>query len=201
MPCGGLGLGQQGEMLDASWEEYATTLANAPSHEQLLAEFQSLASRLKINPSTTPAVIFARDTRESGPALVLALTDALAATGTTFRDHGLLTTPQLHYLVRCINTAGTEHAYGDPSEEGYYNKLADAYKRLMQGIPSIGPITVDCANGVGAPKLRRLAAAVGTDLFRCTVVNDLVHQPSKLNFQVGALSIPPLLMCCVLGGD
>lgn len=177
-------------MLEASWEEYATTLANAPSHEQLLAEYQALASRLKINPSTTPAVIFARDTRESGPGLVRALTDALNATGAALHDHGLLTTPQLHYLVRCINTAGTEHAYGEPSEEGYYDKLADAYRRLMQGVPSIGLVTVDCANGVGAPKLRRLAAAVGTDLFRCTVVNDVVDQPSKLNFQVGVDVLP-----------
>jgi phosphoacetylglucosamine mutase len=57
-----------------------------------------------VNMSNPARVIFARDTRASGPSLVVALKDALDATGTEYTDHGILTTPQLHYLVRCINT-------------------------------------------------------------------------------------------------
>jgi len=173
-------------MLEAVWEVYATTLANAPSDEQLLSEYQSLTSKLQINSATRPRVIFARDTRESGPALVESLRDALTAVGAEFVDHGILTTPQLHYLVRCINTTDTEHAYGVPTERGYYNKLAEAYKKLMQGVPSIGEVTVDCANGVGGPKLRLLTNTIGKDMFNCTVINDLVDQSSKLNYQVCA---------------
>ena len=41
---------------------------------------------------------------------------------------GILTTPQLHYIVRCINTNG---AYGEPSEEGYYQKLVNAFNQLL----------------------------------------------------------------------
>ena len=37
----------------------------------------------------------------------------------------------LHYIVRCINTAGTSDAYGEPTEEGYYKKLSEAYKTAV----------------------------------------------------------------------
>ena len=171
-------------MLEAAWEVYATALANAPTDEQLLEEYERLITQLRINTEITPKVIFARDTRESGPALVESLVDALKATGTEFIDSGILTTPQLHYLVRCINTEGTEEAYGEPTEQGYYNKLAEAYKKLMKRVPSLGRVTVDCANGVGGPKLQLLAETIGADMFNCVVINDLVDQPSKLNHQV-----------------
>lgn len=202
-----------GEMLEASWEVHATSLANAPSDEQLLVEYENLISTLGVNTEITPKVVFARDTRESGPALVAALQDALAATKTDFVDHGLLTTPQLHYLVRCINTIDSEQPYGEPTEQGYYNKLASAYRKLMVGIPSNGEVTVDCANGVGAPKLRLLAETVGRDVFQCSIVNDSVDQPSKLNHQCGAdfvktqQRLPPgshvasLARCASLDGD
>ncbi len=41
------------------------------------------------------------------------------------------TTPILHYLVRAINTKGTEDAYGVDSEEGYFTKLSTAFKKLI----------------------------------------------------------------------
>ena len=41
---------------------------------------------------------------------------------------GILTTPQLHYMVRCINTGG---AYGDPTEDGYYHKLSSAFHSMV----------------------------------------------------------------------
>jgi len=176
-------------MLEAAWEVYATAFANAQTDEQLLEEYENLAAQLKINTEITPKVIFARDTRESGPALVESLTDALKAAGVEFVDHGILTTPQLHYLVRCINTEGTEEAYGEATEQGYYNKLAEAYKKLMKRVPGLGQVTVDCANGVGGPKLRRLAETIGADLFDCAVINDLIDQPSKLNYQVFPVAI------------
>ncbi|KAI5776122.1 hypothetical protein EDC01DRAFT_625760, partial [Geopyxis carbonaria] len=66
-----------GEMLDASWEVHGTTLANAETDEELVGEYEKLVSSLRIS-STNPArVIIARDTRESGPALVASLLDAL----------------------------------------------------------------------------------------------------------------------------
>lgn len=40
---------------------------------------------------------------------------------------GVLTTPQLHFMVKCINSNGK---YGDATEEGYYKKYTNAFLGL-----------------------------------------------------------------------
>lgn len=142
---------------------------------------------LKINLETPSRVIYARDTRASGSSLVASLVDSLQATNTEYTDYKLLTTPQLHYLVRCVNTHGTQYAYGEVSEKGYYEKLAEAFKRALDGKKINGAVTVDCANGVGGPKLRELIKYLpkgsegGIDI---KVINDDVLKPESLNVQV-----------------
>ena len=42
---------------------------------------------------------------------------------------GILTTPQLHYMVRCVNTG---EVYGTATEEGYYQKLCCAFLKLCK---------------------------------------------------------------------
>lgn len=133
-------------------------------------------------------VVFARDTRASGPYLVTALKAALDAVKVEHTDYGIMTTPQLHYIVRCVNTVNLPSAFGEPTEQGYYKKMASAFKILMHGRTIKGSITVDCANGVGGPKLRELmkylpsAKEGGIDI---KVVNDDVVKPEALNFEVG----------------
>lgn len=137
-------------------------------------------------------VVFARDTRASGSRLVGCLSKALTATGVEFQDFKFLTTPQLHYIVRCKNTLGTPYEYGQPTEQGYYEKLAAAYKKVMKGKTAQGVVTVDCANGVGGPKLAELAKHLGPadqNGLDIKVVNDNVIQPESLNFEVGRLLV------------
>jgi phosphoacetylglucosamine mutase len=69
--------------------------------------------------------------RPSCPDLVKHLESGLQVSGAQTKNYGVLTTPMLHYLVRCLNTAGTSDAYGEPSAEGYYKKLSDAYKTAV----------------------------------------------------------------------
>ena len=177
----------------ASWEKHATTLANAASDEVLYTNFESLIKECGINSEIKPKVVFARDTRASGSRLVAALVDALEATGTDYTDYKLLTTPQLHYITRCINTKGSTYDYGEPTERGYYEKIASAFKAAIQGSKVNGALTVDCANGVGGPKLAQLvkylpsAAEGGLDI---KIVNDDVVQPERLNHQVSANALP-----------
>lgn len=124
----------QGDMLQQEWEEYATTLANANDPKELLEYINRIAESLQIDLQKPANVIYARDNRPSGPELVSALVDGLeAAPGsrTNYTDEGILTTPILHYLVRSKNTAGTNDAYGTPTEEGYYEKLSTAFKKLV----------------------------------------------------------------------
>lgn len=175
-----------GEMLEASWEGYSTTLANVPNSE-IANIYHKLEVDLKINPETPARVIYARDTRPSGPKLVAALVDGLKAAGAEYTDYKLLTTPQLHYLTRCTNTEGTPQSYGDVSEKGYYEKLGNAFARAIKGKKIRGPVTVDCANGVGGPKLAELvkylpkASEGGVDI---KIVNDDVLRAESLNHEV-----------------
>lgn len=173
--------------MQGSWEAYATILANAPSDQDLADAYEKLANDLKLNPEAEARVVFARDTRASGPRLVSALVEGLKASGTEYTDYKILTTPQLHYLTRCLNTKGTPYDYGEPSEKGYYEKMAASFKAAIGGRKFHGPVTVDCANGVGGPKLRELIkhlpspAEGGLDI---KVVNDDVIRPERLNHQV-----------------
>lgn len=145
---------------------------------------------MKIKSDTKARVVFARDTRASGNRLVAALVEALEATGTESTDYKILTTPQLHYLTRCLNTKGTPYEYGEATEKGYYEKTAAALKTAMQGKEFIGGVTVDCANGVGGPKLRELIKYLSSPSeggLEIKVVNDDVLIPERLNYQVGLI--------------
>jgi phosphoacetylglucosamine mutase len=120
----------RGEMLEASWEGHATELSNAQTTDAFLGALNKLVQAVKIDLSKPASVVYARDTRPSGPALVAALEDGFRAMGTEARNAGVTTTPILHYLVRSMNTKGTVNSYGVDSEQGYFEKLSSAYKKL-----------------------------------------------------------------------
>jgi phosphoacetylglucosamine mutase len=40
-----------------------------------------------------------------------------------------MTTPQLHYTIRCYNDGGL---YGQYTEAGYFNKLCTAFQKLIE---------------------------------------------------------------------
>lgn len=140
----------------------------------------------------------------------------MEATGTESTDYKILTTPQLHYLTRCLNTKGTQYEYGEPTEQGYYEKLAAAFKTAMQGKKFNGSVTVDCANGVGGPKLLELIKHLPSSSeggLEIKVVNDDVVDPERLNRFCGADYVKtgqrappssqaaPLARCASLDGD
>lgn len=118
-------------MLEASWEPYCTAAANATSTAELVSVLTSLIKTARIDVHASSCVIYGHDTRPTSPALAKAIAEGLAVMGSTVIDAGLKTTPQLHYLVRAHNTQGTPEAYGEPSEEGYYEKLSTAFLKLV----------------------------------------------------------------------
>jgi len=121
----------RGEMLETSWEAHATILANAPSTDSFLEALDALVKSTKIDLSKPARVVYARDTRPSGPALISALEDGFKSLGVEARDAGVTTTPILHYLVKAINTKGTNESYGEDSEGGYFTKLSTSFKKLV----------------------------------------------------------------------
>jgi phosphoacetylglucosamine mutase len=175
-----------GEMMEQEWEKPATGLSNVRSPEALKEAYNAFANDFKIDQRKPAHVIFARDTRPSGARLVKALVAALEATGTPYVDYGYATTPQLHYLVRATNTEHSDRPYGEVSEEGYYKKLGAAYAKAMQFATQHTPVTVDCANGVGAPKLKALVKYLPSDKIQIRIKNDKIENADILNEKCGA---------------
>ncbi|KAK6465190.1 Phosphoacetylglucosamine mutase [Scheffersomyces coipomensis] len=173
-----------GNMLVPEWESYATLLANSDP-EDLLKNITELATKLEINLSAKSSVVIARDSRESSPRLSNSTIDGFKSIpNTEYTDFGLLTTPQLHYLTRCLN----DPPFGEPTQKGYYEKIASAFKEIFK----LGPhtekidVTIDSANGVGAPKVNELITGYLSNEISFTSVNDKYDEAELLNFDCGA---------------
>ncbi|KAI6007446.1 Phosphoacetylglucosamine mutase [Pisolithus albus] len=188
----------RGEMLETSWESHATALANTPSTDEFISALQDFIKTTEIDVSKPARVVYARDTRPSGPALVSALEDGLKATGAE---------------VRTINTKGTKQSYGVDTEEGYYTKLSSAFNKLVGSVPR-PPLVIDCANGVGALAARGLSRYLVNSL-PVQLENTAIDAPGALNNLCGAdfvkvnQKLPPSLTdvlqpgqrACSLDGD
>lgn len=98
-------------------------------------------------------------------------------------DYGIVSTPQLHFFVTCQNT---NNAYGQPNEEGYFTKLATAFKALrganFDSNSYQHSMRLDGANGVGALKMKALQEYLGNSL-EVSIFNS---GDGKLNYQCGA---------------
>jgi phosphoacetylglucosamine mutase len=173
-------------MLEQTWEEYAIWLANAETGEDLVEKMNKIVQVCSIDLQQPASVIVGRDTRPSGESLVKALADGVKSMTGEFKDYGIMTTPLLHYLTRCLNTQGTPQAYGEPTAEGYYQKLSDAFKKIVHDKPKLSALQVDCANGVGAIALEKLAKVIGPDYLEVTMVHTDVNGKGVLNFECGA---------------
>ncbi|VDK26033.1 unnamed protein product [Anisakis simplex] len=73
-------------------------------------------------------VLSGYDTRESSQYLQTALKSGVQLSKAQFYSYDLLTTPQLHYIVRCENDA----EYGFRGEEGYYRTFSSAFNTMLK---------------------------------------------------------------------
>ena len=74
-----------GEMLEESWEKYATRLANAEAGE-LVGELKGIVTQTGLDFANNASVAIARDTRPSGDELVKSLIDGINALSGTYPD-------------------------------------------------------------------------------------------------------------------
>ncbi|XP_061559824.1 phosphoacetylglucosamine mutase isoform X4 [Phycodurus eques] len=198
-----------GEMVPPAWEGYATRLGNAEQQE-LLSVLEDIMEKEDIDRSQEASVFVGKDTRSSSASLSQAVLDGVSSLRGRSKDYGLVTTPQLHYMVCCHNTQGR---YGEASVEGYYMKLCQAFIELTKNTPNRTDdqkhLTVDGANGIGALKVREMERHLKREL-QITLFNE---GHGKLNHQCGADFVkvqqkPPTGVkvcsgerCCSFDGD
>ncbi|GLU05458.1 hypothetical protein SLE2022_225590 [Rubroshorea leprosula] len=149
-----------GGMLSQDWEPFADQLANSPTPEilvSLITEFVEKENIL-LDGEQSAQILLGRDTRPSGEYLLEAAKQGIKSVlGATALDMGVLTTPQLHWMVRARNKGMKA------TESDYFEQLSSSFRCLVDLIPNgtkINPtdnkVVVDGANGVGGEKLEIL---------------------------------------------
>lgn len=127
--------------------------------------------------------------RPSSPSLAKSVIDGVLALSGKPIDYGIVTTPQMHYFVKCRNT---QYEYGQPTEEGYYTKLVTAFKNLRNDKITNGNYTnkifYDGANGVGAKKIKYFQERLG-NLMQIQLYNDAGIGTGKLNYLVSSVTL------------
>ncbi|OMO92470.1 hypothetical protein COLO4_17563 [Corchorus olitorius] len=149
-----------GGMLSQEWEPFADQLANAPTPEALLSIIREFVEKEKIpfDGVQSAEILLGRDTRPSGESLLEAAKQGISSIfGAIALDLGILTTPQLHWMVRARNKGITA------TEPAYFQQISSSFRCLIDLIPNGAKINkpdstvvVDGADGVGGEKLEVL---------------------------------------------
>ncbi|KAK9094522.1 hypothetical protein Scep_025991 [Stephania cephalantha] len=149
-----------GGMLTQEWEPFADALVNAVDAEELVRLVIAFQEKEKIAFARTQSagILLGRDTRPSGDFLLEAAKQGInSIVGAVASDMGILTTPQLHWMVQMRNKGKMA------SESDYYEQLSSSFRCLLDLIPKEATtykieknLVVDGANGVGGEKLEFL---------------------------------------------
>jgi phosphoacetylglucosamine mutase len=187
-----------GSMLSQAWEPLAETLANAPDIKAALEELDASPDKNKygfmesiFSPVSFVTVCFGMDTRETSPMLIEAAMTGAKLMGVNVTNHGLCTTPMLHWLVSQQHTNQNDVGL-------YYQHFKDkllSFISLCQNEAGFGDkpkqnyqsdIILDCANGVGAQAISQIMELAGfNEKLQITLINN-EKSPEKLNDGCGA---------------
>jgi len=154
-----------GFMLSQEWEPFADQIANASSPEELVSLIRKFMEKeeIAIGENNKGAEVWlGRDTRPSGESLLRAGEIGVGSIlGSVAIDIGILTTPQLHWMVRAKNKGLKA------TENDYFENLSTSFRCLIDLIPSSGndkleisKLLVDGANGVGGQKIEKLRGSL-----------------------------------------
>ncbi|XP_021765712.1 phosphoacetylglucosamine mutase-like [Chenopodium quinoa] len=154
-----------GGMLSQNWEPFADYIANAADPLQLLQLIEEFVRKenISFDNARSAEILLGRDTRPSGESLLEAAKQGISSIiGAIYHDMGILTTPQLHWMVRARNMGMNS------TEQDYFEQLSHSYRCLVELIPegnkgrkSNDKVVVDGANGVGGDKLEVLKDMCG----------------------------------------
>ncbi|CAG7879513.1 unnamed protein product [Brassica rapa] len=146
-----------GGMLSQEWEPFGDQIANAPSPQKLVSLIREFVEREEISiggGGEGGEVWLGRDTRPSGEALLRAAEIGVSSvSGCVAVNKGVLTTPQLHWMVRAKNKGL------NATEKDYFESLTTSFKCLIDLIPNkleSSKLVLDGTNGVGGEKMEVL---------------------------------------------
>lgn len=196
-----------GEMIDTEWQDHATKLAQAKTFElfwQYIQCFNIHEYNSNNNKSKT-GILIGIDTRESGHRLAYIAKETANACEVKYTDLGYVTTPELHFYTLQANLQNCASSYTQ--------YLTNAFRCALQvkNNVSCDTLHVDCANGVGALKLKDMYQDLLQLGLRLVLYNT---GEGELNYQCGADYVEkehkfPINMqaiaegerCCSLDGD
>ncbi|VDM46604.1 unnamed protein product [Toxocara canis] len=199
----------KGEMLNASWEKAANELVNC-TDDEFPTVYRAMESEFAVGETDHARVLSAYDTRPSSKYLQAVLKSGVQLSRAQFSSFDLLTTPQLHYIVRCENDVD----YGPCGEEGYYRTFGGAFNAMLK-VTESGPhytpnLYLDCSNGVGAIKFKQLMTHLADEALNVVLVNEDGPLNEKCGadfvkigqtFPRGFENVKPLQRCASFDGD
>lgn len=204
-----------GGMMTQTWEPFADALVGSQSPEELVHLVVEFIKKEKISFGglKSAVILLGRDTRPSGKSLLECAKRGIASIiGSVAIDMGILTTPQLHWMVRCRNKGM------NASESDYFKQLSKSFMSLIGLNPpketasskSNNILLMDAANGVGGEKLHELKKMLmGIELLvrnsgKEGVLNDGVGADFVQKEKVGPQGFGPSdvgMRCVSLDGD
>ncbi|KRY30014.1 Phosphoacetylglucosamine mutase [Trichinella spiralis] len=153
--------------------------------DQLISTIEMIVSKNNICISAEASVFCAHDNRESSTVLYNVLKSGVDVMSGKFILFGMLTTPQLHFIVRHGNCFKNY----DPVflENFYYEEVTKAFKNvntsMQQSCKAYNPnVFIDCGNGVGGKAMRFFVENL-KPLLNIILVNQSNHH---LNDKCGA---------------
>jgi phosphoacetylglucosamine mutase len=166
-----------GNMLSSTWEPIAESLANCP-----LVQFEAELKKHFGSVTGPCRVAIGRDTRPSGAILFEAVKAGAAKLGAQVINVTHVTTPEFHTAIARLNK-GKHTLTAVELEENYITELASSFLHIVSTDNNV-ILVVDASNGIGAPKVAKLAAKLERSGYKLIVIND--GSEGILNSECGA---------------
>jgi phosphoacetylglucosamine mutase len=169
-----------GDMLDEAWEHHSDRIVNCDDKDLLRTlkkVFRIYSNHGELGEGVSGHVVVGRDTRESGEELCNNIRSVLCKLNCAVDDYGVVTTPEMHYLVRRCNAENRTAA-----KDEYLRNLALNFRELRALTENNIRMKVDTANGVVGLKLQELNDML-EDSLNFEILND---SDGVLNLGCGA---------------